>query len=579
MDNLDSPNEEDVIAPYLRDFDIDLSATYLLQKAKLYQLDDASLQGTYHIDGQTLSDNLSTTNPEEINAALEQLLLFFSQWPNKLSLNLWVELINKLINGWVQAVQAGTQTSTVCLLITSVSLKKGLLNNISSNLHLFLFDLVAETSVLYQKTQVSYLLNHDSVTNLPNTNVLLENIKARTADENLQINLLAIRFLIERGAVSISQSATPLLVKKIINLLQDCLPSGSVIYQSGNLQFDVLIDEVNDLMQLNLIVSKIQRCFEQMLLIDQQNLLVSPIIGANQDKAQSHIEIYKNTKTALEHALNTQKDLVIYSVDISNQIDKQKKLDSEVIAAFNNENLELYLQPIVNLPSGTCAGAEVLLRWPNAPSKGIYPSLVVEIINKVGMGKLFTRWLINSTSRLVSELNTKHLLDVYLTLNLRAEDLYDVELPHLIAQSAQFWNIDTSKLVLEITENGILEENEITTTTIRQITENGFKLALDDFGTGYSSMARLRTMPISLVKIDQTFVKNIEHSKEDYEIVSSMAYLATSLGKEVLVEGVEDANCLAKINKIGIKKAQGYYFAKPMPFDAFIEWAKLNTAK
>jgi len=202
----------------------------------------------------------------------------------------------------------------------------------------------------------------------------------------------------------------------------------------------------------------------------------------------------------------------------------------------------------------------------------------VEIINKVGLGKLFTRWLIHSVCRLAHQLINQNQLSVYLTLNLRAEDLYDKDLPLLILQSSQFWKIKPQDLILEITENGILEENETTQHTIQQMTDNGFKLALDDFGTGYSSMARLRNMPISLIKIDQSFVRDIHLSDKDFRMVQSMASLAESLDKEVLVEGVENEAALQLINQIGITKAQGYYFSKPMPFDEFVRWAKINSA-
>ena len=127
---------------------------------------------------------------------------------------------------------------------------------------------------------------------------------------------------------------------------------------------------------------------------------------------------------------------------------------------------------------------------------------------------------------------------------------------------------------MEITENGILEYNESTHIVINQLTESGFKFALDDFGTGFSSLSRLRTMPIDLIKIDQSFVRDITHSRDDFEIVQSIAMLAKSLGKEVLAEGVEDEACLNLIKKLEIDKCQGYFFAKPMPFDQFVEWAK-----
>jgi EAL domain-containing protein (putative c-di-GMP-specific phosphodiesterase class I) len=174
---------------------------------------------------------------------------------------------------------------------------------------------------------------------------------------------------------------------------------------------------------------------------------------------------------------------------------------------------------------------------------------------------------------MASELTIAHAYDdIYLTFNLRAEDLYDAELPHLLSQALSLWKLDSQNIVLEITEEGILELNETSSAVINNLSLLGFKLALDDFGTGFSSLSRLRTMPIDLIKIDQSFIRNIAHSKDDLKIVESIASLAHSLGKEVLAEGIEDEESFALIQKISVQKCQGYLFAKPMAYDDFISW-------
>lgn len=235
------------------------------------------------------------------------------------------------------------------------------------------------------------------------------------------------------------------------------------------------------------------------------------------------------------------------------------------------------MQPVVNIDNANCVGAELLLRWPGGDA-GAYPSTIIEVLNKLGKGKLFTRWLINSACRYAADIKHEHDLKLYLTLNLRAEDLYDVELPHMLLQAIALWKIKPKDIILEVTENGVLEINETSNSVIAMLSQSGFKLALDDFGTGFSSLARLRAMPIDIIKIDQSFVRDITQSSDDYAIVESIAALASSLGKEVIAEGVEDKACLDLIKKMQIQKCQGYYFAKAMPFDDFIVWVKQNQA-
>ena len=364
--------------------------------------------------------------------------------------------------------------------------------------------------------------------------------------------------------------------KKIAAILLQNIPADNKLYFNGNLQFDLVIPDVKNNVQLNLLAAKLSRVFEELIFLGSQSVLVTPFIGCGlfEHSSQKILDILVCSNLALESALVSKQSLVIYSEELEEQLSAQNALEKKVLDAFASDSLTLFFQPIVDLKTSTCVGAELLLRWSEKAGHSVYPTLTVEIINKVGKGKLFTRWLINSTCRYASELLQEHQLNVYLTLNLRAEDLYDVELPHLLLQAVALWKIKPQDIILEVTENGILETNQTTNSVIKQLAESGFRLALDDFGTGFSSLSRLRTMAIDLIKIDQSFVRNIQHSKDDLAIVKSIAMLANSLGKEVLAEGVEGKGCLDLIKKMKIHKCQGYYFAKPMPFEQFVVWAK-----
>lgn len=572
--------EDGVQTPHLRTFEIEYSAEHLTIKAANYQLQPHQLEGTYHAEIGDIEALYLDLPHEEKNNALDQLFVQIATWPATLTCDAYCTRINICIGHWVQAVQDNTPLATITALLRCLHLNAAH-HQSDAQFHLYLFEILSESVHTYEQHQIHYLLDHDAITNLPNTHLLIQTIKEKAnADVTpVELSLLSIRFLIERGTNTVSPILPPALSIKIVALLNTCFPSVHHLFQSGALLFNVLLEKSIQPTQLHLLVAKIQRCFEQIIPVDHQVFIVTPVIGAAiQTPHEAYQRLVEHARIALNHALTNQLDTVVYTQAISDEAARQKKLESDITDAFNNEDLELYLQPIVGLPHGHCVGAEVLLRWPSTKSKGIYPNVMVEIINKVGLGKMFTRWLIHSVCRLAHQLINQNKLAVYLTLNLRAEDLYDKDLPLLILQSSQFWKIKPQDLILEITENGILEENETTLQTIQQMTDHGFRLALDDFGTGYSSMARLRNMPISLIKIDQSFVRDIHLSDKDFRMVQSMAALAESLDKEVLVEGIENEAALQLINQIGITKAQGYYFSKPMPFDEFVHWAKINSA-
>ena len=524
-----------------------------------------------------LKVNASQLNAVETSPNLIKLRSKLTNWPSCENLSAFSSHINQLASIWLNALQQGESLQSVISLLKCFEIKFFGLSN-SAQVHCFVLDLLAETSMQQQAIKLDYLQNYDADTQLPNANKILAEIDRAVAitQDSHSIGLFSIQFQLSKNNPVFSSSASSYSSKAIAEILQINVPRDGSIYYNGQLQFDILLPNLTDELKLNLLAAKLQRAFEQMVLVENQFVLITPIIGSvyalkSTIKADSLLSC---ARLAVESAQSNQQAYTIYSEALKTQLNTQNALENKILEAFNNDSLTLYLQPVVNLKDASCAGAELLLRVGDKAEFSIHPGLTVEILNKVGRGKLFTRWLINSACRYAAELKYEHKLDLYLTINLRAEDLYDFELPHMLLQAIALWKLSPSNLVLEVTENGVLELNETTSGVINELAKNGFKLALDDFGTGYSSLSRLRTMPIDIIKIDQTFVRDISSSKEDFEIVKSIAALATSLGKEVIAEGVEDQKSLDLIKKMKISKCQGYFFAKPMPIEKFVKWAK-----
>lgn len=539
----------------------------------------------YSLNQQTLFSHLkinANAFKKDSNPFLFELEDKLNSWPENLDLTQFSQQINQLIFLWLNAIQNGVSIQAVLKNLSYLHVKSLFNKDNTSKLHLFLFDLVAETTQQYQQSLLDFSLNYDAHTQLPNANGILNRLEhiAKKSTEKQLIAIFSIQFQIAKNSPIFSHIVTIHLSQKIASILKKNIAANSILFHSGNLQFDLLIPDLKDSSQLNLLAAKISRAFEEVLLLQNDSVLVTPFAGAAviERHSENYLNVYKNAKSALESAIAKHQHYVQYSALIEDELTLQNDLENKVLEAFATDSLTLYFQPIVDLEQSTCAGAELLLRWSNNKGDNIYPYVTVEILNKVGKGKLFTRWLINSACRYASELIHEQHLSLYLTLNLRAEDLYDLELPHLLQQMIALWRISPQDIVLEITENGFLEYNETSQSVIQSLSDQGFRLALDDFGTGFSSLSRLRTMPIDLIKIDQSFVRDIKHSTEDFEIVKSIAMLANSLGKEVLAEGVEDKDCLDLIKQMNIHKCQGYHFAKPMPFEDFVVWAKQHQS-
>ena len=570
-----------------QEVEISYTEQLLIEKLNTHGLKPSALLSTLKVNQTLLTraeqlESITELEPAQINSSLFQLGYALKNWQANINFTHFTANINQLIFLWLNAIQDGASIQSILRHLSCFELKSIFGINQSSKLHCFLFDLVAETTQQHHQLQLDYVLNFDTNTQLPHSNQIvlaLGNIIDNTYKNQL-ISVFSMHFQVAKNNPIFSHVIAMSLSKKISTALLQNIPTDHKLYFNGNLQFDLLVPDVKNNVQLNLLAAKLSRVFEELIFLGNQSILVTPFIGCAVFERSSPkiLDILTCSNLSLESALVSKQSLVMYSNDLQEQISTQNELEKWVLDAFASDNLTLFFQPIVDLKTTTCVGAELLLRWQEKAGHSVYPSLTVEILNKVGKGKLFTRWLINSACRYASELLQEHQLNVYLTLNLRAEDLYDVELPHLLLQALALWKIKPQDIILEVTEDGILEMNETTSSVIKQLAESGFRLALDDFGTGFSSLSRLRTMPIDLIKIDQSFVRNIQHSKDDLAIVKSIAMLANSLGKEVLAEGVEDIDCLDLIKKMKIHKCQGYYFAKPMPFEQFVVWAKQHGA-
>jgi EAL domain-containing protein (putative c-di-GMP-specific phosphodiesterase class I)/GGDEF domain-containing protein len=547
----------------------------IIEKLNVFQLKPDVVLTKLKVDVPFLT---SQQQSFDVSSYLYALCDTLKSWPSQQHIDTFTDYINQVVYLWLNAIDEGALLEKTLKLVNCFTLKNHFGFSKTSQFGQFLLSILLESLNRYHQVTIDYVMNFDESVQLPNTNLLSKNLKVtlNQAKEDEITALFSIHFQTDNNMLLLPKSSSQELNTQIVSILKKNINQRCQLYFSGDYQFELLIAKIDKPTQLDLLVAKIFRAFEELVFINRQSILVKPHIGCSYSKNQklTAAEISRNAKKALEYAINKRQPYVVYGKELEQKINEQIVLESRIIEAFDTNSLILNFQPIIDLNTNQCAGAELLLRWSEKFGQIVAPNIAVEVLNSLGKGKLFTRWLINTACRYVFEINNNHNLDIYLTLNLRAEDLQDPELPSLFSNALTLWKMNPKNLILEITENGFLEHNEQTQLVINALSQLGFKFALDDFGTGYSSLSRLRKLPINIIKIDQSFVKNIRHSREDYEIVQSIAMLAKSLGKEVLTEGIEDAATLAMIKNLNIDKCQGYYYAKALPYDDFIKWVQ-----
>ena len=248
-------------------------------------------------------------------------------------------------------------------------------------------------------------------------------------------------------------------------------------------------------------------------------------------------------------------------------------LSAELRAAIQNNQLEVYYQPKVDLKTGRCTSVEALLRW-TLPGRGaIAPPVIVSIAESNGTIGVVTEWVLNTALRHQSEWKRAG-IDLSLAVNLSTKTLADADLPGLIAQTLGTWQADPACLTLEITESATISDMNFSLTIMKELKEIGVALSVDDFGTGYSSLSYVKKFPLDELKIDRLFVQHMLKNKGDQRIVRSIIELAHNFELTVVAEGVEDERTMAELTKMNCDMVQGFVVSEALPSEKLVEWLR-----
>ncbi len=538
------------------------------------------VNGIFSIRSEVLEKLNENIIDEHQIQSFQNLLGDLIDWPKRNDWDAFVKNVNLFLKNWLNVYKNGATISLGIHVSEALTLHSSLLRIPSNNFRMFMQFIIAETTSHYDQYRYNYLKNHDARTGLPNARLLLTQLDKLLKEKT--VGLLIISFKLSTHSFISNQSLDADLINNIIQLIKENIKNEHVLFQLRLAEFGILIKNLEDSVSINLLAVKLLRAFEVTLHINRKAYSVTPTIAGilnNQEESISKEAFYFQAQITLNSALNSGVHLLMYSDSIKQQVDDQIDFEQELFKAFENNLFELYLQPIVNIPENICVSAEALLRWRREDGSFANPQKIVDIIYKEGFGKHFVRWLLNTACRLIREIAEILGYSISLTVNLTVDDLLDTELPHLLAQALRLWNIDARNITIEITESGFLIDEVLANQILMELKAMGCVLALDDFGTGYSSMSRLQTMPVQLVKIDQSFVRNILKSEEDRAIVYSISSLAFGLNKLTVAEGVEDEATLRIIQGMHCSKVQGYYFSKPLNLSDFVIWVKaFNTS-
>ena len=428
-------------------------------------------------------------------------------------------------------------------------------------------------------TQLEYLATHDARTALPNQLLLLKQLAAaiehaQAHGQGVVVCVMRLERLFELSNVLGSQGGDELILEVTRHLQAICADRG-LLARTRRDEFAVVYP---------ILKTTLDRTELQQFILDHPisvqvhgySLFLEFTMGLAVYPAHAHTaeKLLHKAEQAMLQAAKSDQSWSLYNEAQEQTFVSHHLLFGRLRDALQHGHLQVHYQPQIDLATGRLHGAEALARWWD-PASGtmISPVTFIPVAEESGLIRPLTRWLIGECLRSCAQWHAAGFaLDV--SINLSALNLLDPELLGVLQQGLRETGLPPGRVNLEITESCFMDSPERAMEVVQRLHDEGFKLSIDDFGTGYSSLSYLKNLPINELKIDQGFVRKLLDNPGDQAIVASTLDLAHNLRLSVVAEGIEDLETAQWLQARRCELGQGYCFAKPMPQEQFLDFAR-----
>jgi diguanylate cyclase (GGDEF)-like protein len=317
----------------------------------------------------------------------------------------------------------------------------------------------------------------------------------------------------------------------------------------------------------------IHSCLEQPLQLQQLSVDAEASIGiaSSPDHGRSAEELLRHAQIAMQAARDKQIMIAVYDDDLDYYRLEHLTLASELRRAIDADELVVHYQPKIDIASQRIIGVEALIRWQHPQRGMIPPDMFIPMAEETGIIHPFTAWLINEVCRQLRSWQDQG-IDLTAAINLAPRNLLEADLPEQLQQAFARWRIRPDQMMMEITERGLISEQQRAMQNLHALHDLGIAISIDDFGTGYSSLAYLKDLPVDELKIDKSFIDSMQSDARSLTIVQMVIQMGHYLGFEVIAEGVESASEWQRLELLSCDRAQGFYMGRPMPSQQLEQW-------
>ena len=424
--------------------------------------------------------------------------------------------------------------------------------------------------------RLEYLANYDSLTDLPNKNLLYDRLStAINKAARLNQNMITVFINLDNFKSinhTLGYAKGDELLKEVAQRLQSELRDYDTVARFSGDEFVILFENIEDELLAAGMAQRISKLFEKPFYINTSELSVKIDMGISffPSDGNDPKTLIKNANMAMLRAKEDKKrNLHFFKAQIHEEISRRMKMESYMRKAIKNREFFVEYQPLVESSTQKIIGAEALVRWNHPELKIIPPLDFIPVAEDTGMILEIGEIVLETAIRQMEQWHKKGYENLKISVNISAVQLLQSNLEKTIDDIIKSTGFDPNSLQLELTESTLMQNIDLASTLLHNFKAKNIKIAIDDFGTGYSSLSYLKKLPIDSLKIDQSFIRNIETDKSDKIIVDTVIAMGHSLGMEVVAEGIEDE---VQKNYLQDRKCdilQGYFFGKSLSKDDF----------
>ncbi|MEZ0315803.1 MAG: EAL domain-containing protein, partial [Methylophilaceae bacterium] len=430
--------------------------------------------------------------------------------------------------------------------------------------------------------KMTYLAEHDFLTDLPNRLLLNDRIKQALNSASRRHGKAALMFLdidhFKKINDTLGHAVGDQLLVQFSKKLQACLRNTDTISRQGGDEFVILLPEIPDNFAAAEIAEKLIEVTKNSFIIDSHELFISASIGiaVYPDDGKNADLLTKHADAAMYHAKGVgRNNYQFFNAEMTQRVAEQLSLENFLQKAVEHNELVLFYQPKVSIKTGKIIGVEALLRWQHPEWGMIAPDRFIPVAEDSGLIRPIGNWVLREACRQNRAWQDMGLPEIPVAVNLSVVELrqpnFVQEVMRVLLQSG----MAPSHLEIEVTESIAIKEFTEVIGWLQTLKEMGVRLSIDDFGTGYSSLSYLKRLPIDTIKIDKSFIRDIGIDLNDAAIVTAIISMSHSLKLAVIAEGVETTEQLDFLKQHDCDEIQGYFFSRPLPAD---EFAKLLAA-